>query len=100
MTSIIKNIIVIGGLLALAGIGYYLFVIQGDSTLNSGGSLEAGSAEIETQAFLNRLEDLQNINISTSLFQDARFRSLTDFSTVINRVPSGRDNPFVEGNTN
>ena len=100
MTSLIKNIIVIGGLLALAGIGYYLFVIQGDSTLNTGGVADAGSADIETQAFLNRLEDLQNINISTSIFQDARFRSLTDFSTIINRVESGRSNPFVESSAN
>ena len=97
MTSIIKNIIVIGGLLALAGIGYYLFVIQGSATLNTGNSSGISQAEIETQSFLRRLEELQTINLSTAIFQDARFRSLTDFSTTIDRVQAGRNNPFVDG---
>jgi hypothetical protein len=96
MTSLIKNIIIIGGLVALAGIGYYLFVIQGNATLNTGGTGGISQAEIETQAFLRQLEDLQAINISTAIFQDQRFRSLQDFSSIVNRVQSGRSNPFAQ----
>lgn len=100
MTGLIKNLIIGGGLLALAGIGYYLFVVQGTSTLNTGNSAGVSLAEIETQSFLKRLEDLQGITLSTSIFQDSRFRSLTDFSTLVNRVPYSRPNPFVDSSSN
>lgn len=96
MKALIKNLIIGGGLLVLAAVGYYLFVIQGTSTLNSGNPAGISLAEVETQSFLKRLEDLQGINLSTAIFQDARFRSLQDFSTLVSRVPYSRNNPFVE----
>jgi hypothetical protein len=98
MSSIIKNIIVVGGLLALAGLGYYLFVIEGAATLNTSGGYLNSQAEAENKSFLQRLEDIKDIELSMAIFNDDRFRSLTDFSSVIESVQSGRSNPFVDNN--
>ena len=94
MVSLIKNIVVIVGLLALAALGYYLFVLERGSTINSGLSADVQQSEIEAQEFLRRLEDVESIEISTAVFSDSRFQSLTDFSSEVDRVPVGRDNPF------
>ena len=92
MASFIKNIIVFGGLAALAGIGYFLFVIEKEATLsNSDG---ASDAVIETQIFIKRLSELQTMDLSSDLFSDNRFLSLVDFSTIATPVPVGRDLPF------
>lgn len=98
MSGLLKNIVIIVGLLLLVLLGYYLFVIERNSTLQTGVGTAFGQAELETQEFLLRLEELQKITISTAVFQDPRFRSLTDFSTVVEQVPAGRSTPFAEPN--
>ena len=94
MASIIKNIIVVIGLLALAGVGYYLFVANHDATIQTTGG--SASAEVETQAMLKRLEDLQSIRISTEILRDSKFQSLRSFNSVVSRVPVGRSEPFLK----
>ena len=94
MLSLIKNIGVIIGLLALAALGYYLFVLERGSTINPGVSSAVQQSEVEAEEFLSRLRDIENIEISTAVFDDERFRSLVNFSSVVDRVPVGRENPF------
>jgi len=94
MNAFLKNSIVVIGLLALAGIGYYLFVTERDVTINNGSGSTIDETELETRFFLQRLGELQKIQLSTTIFADARFRSLVDFSTTVERVPSGRTTPF------
>lgn len=94
MKSILTNIIALTGLVALAGIGYYLFVIEKNSTVNS----TTGEEEIFTdnQVFIKQLSDLQTIQLDTSIFEDVRFQSLKSYQTPLERVPAGREQPFRE----
>lgn len=92
MSSLIKNILVIAVLGSVAYAGYYVFVIQNESSLNTGS--RANEGELLTTEFLQKLGDLQRIDLSGEFFRDARLRSLTDFSTVPEAVSGGRSNPF------
>lgn len=81
------------GLLALAGLGYYFFVMRGEATLDTevGG---AGAGELETEVFLRKLEDLRSITLPTAVFSDSRFTTLKNFGTSPEAVPYGREMPF------
>ncbi|OGG41340.1 hypothetical protein A2837_02355 [Candidatus Kaiserbacteria bacterium RIFCSPHIGHO2_01_FULL_46_22] len=91
MSSITKNILIFAALAALAYAGYYLFVIKKDSSLNTTSSSEG---QMLTNEFLQRLNDIEQVGLSRAVFDDARFRSLVDFSSTPDTVPAGRDNPF------
>lgn len=91
MSSITKNILVFAGLAAVAYAGYYLFVVNGSANLESNNSSEGQALTTE---FLQRLSEIEQIDLSTEVFDDARFRSFVSFSTEPNPVSAGRDNPF------
>lgn len=91
MSSLFKNILVFAGLAAVAYAGYYIFVLNNESTLTSSSSSEG---QMLTMEFLTRLNELERINLSEAIFMDARFHSLVDFSSEPESVPAGRSNPF------
>lgn len=93
MSSLIRNAIMIIGLLALAALGYYFFVMEKDATLNTSAP-GAGQGELETQEFLRRLDDLEKITLPTDMFGDPRFTTLKDFGSLLQTVPYGRETPF------
>lgn len=92
MSSLLKNILTVVMLVALAGAGYYYFALRSSSSLNAGSSNEG---DILTAEFVKRLKDLERIDLSGQIFDDPRFDTLQDFSSVPEDVPSGRSNPFV-----
>lgn len=94
MGSIFKNIFITGGLIAIAVGGYYLIVIERSSTMTTTDSFAQSQTERETQEFLRRLDDLQSIQLSTSIFGDPRFDSFVDFTNDVLPLPYGRENPF------
>lgn len=94
MTPLIKNILVFGGLVLLAAAGYYLFVMNKDATISTD-QIDLQQQEVQNEVFLNRLNELQQIELSVSILEDERFRSLVDFSTPVNTVPAGRPRPFA-----
>jgi len=98
MSSLIKNIIIFLGLILTFVTGYYLFVINKDTTLAVTDSLLANQVDIETQSFLSRLEELKTIDLSKDILRDPRMTGLVDSSTQINPLPVGRDNPFAPVN--
>lgn len=95
MGSIVKNIVIVGGLIAVAGMGYYLIVVERDGAISPNDALMVGQAERETQEFLRRLNDVQTIKLSGAVFSDERFNSFVDFTQPVGPVPFGRDNPFA-----
>lgn len=95
MSSLIKNILIVLGLIVTAALGYYLFVIEQGAVI-SGNERVTAQAEIETQEFLQRLNELKNISLSDSLFADQRFRSLIDNSRPVPTLPIGKQNPFQD----
>lgn len=94
MGSIFKNILVIGGLLAIAAVGYYLIVMERDSTIDTNNQFVLGQAERETQEFLRRLDEIRAIQLRAEIFADPRFNSFVDFTEPVEPVPFGRENPF------
>lgn len=94
MGSLIKNIITIGGLAAIAAAGYYLFVMKDDAAIDTNSAFMVGQAEIETQEFLRRLSELETMSLPGTIFTDPRFVSFNDFTEPVEEVPFGRENPF------
>ncbi len=91
MSSLLKNILVFAGLAGLAYAGYYFFVLNKETALDSTASSEG---QILTNEFLQRLNEIQNVDLSKAIFDDQRFRSLVDFSSVPEEAAAGRSNPF------
>ncbi len=92
MSSVLKNIFTIAMLLAIAGAGYYFFVLQSGSELSVSRTNEG---ELLTNEFIKRLNELQQIDLTGEIFSNPKFLSLVDFSTVPEPVTTGRDNPFT-----
>jgi len=84
------------GLIAIAGLGYYLFVQNNRSTLDTQGGIVANQAAIESADFLRKLNEMKLIQLDTSIFSDPRFQSLQDNTPTVIELPVGRKNPFVE----
>ena len=97
MPASLKNLISIFGLVLLAAFGYWLFVINGNSSLSPGSDL-SNSADIETRQFLVRLNELRNISIDTEILTDQRLQNLVDANVPPATYPVGRDNPFAPPN--
>lgn len=96
MNSTLQNIFIIGGIIAIGFLGYYLFVQNGDISLQNEEIDNQASAE--TFVFLQSLNELKRIEFEGAIFVDERFVSLVDSAEVVVPVPVGRNNPFTESN--
>jgi hypothetical protein len=96
MTPKIQNVFIIIGIIAIAGIGYYLYTQNGGISLNN--EAVDNQAAAETAVFLQKLNELKRIELKGSILNDERFITLVDSSEVVVPVPVGRSNPFTESN--
>lgn len=94
MTSKLQNSLIVLGIVAIAGLGYYLYKQNGDVSLQN--SIVNNQAAVETAEFLQRLNELKKIKLDGAIFSDERFMSLVDSSQAITPKSIGRENPFVE----
>lgn len=95
--SSFKSTIVVLIIMALVLGGYFYWSGNSSSTQSSGTStLDASSdqAAVGVQV-LNLLNQIQSLRIDTSLFTDAGYRTLRDYSVPIPSVDVGRPNPFA-----
>ena len=95
MSPFLKNALVILGLVAVLGLGIYLYLNQTDSELVTVNEGVRNQALIESQAFLRRLQELREVKLNDEIFFDERFRSLVDFRREPVPVEIGRDNPYA-----
>jgi hypothetical protein len=85
------------GLIALvlvAGLAYYVYT----SATGSPPVADLTSVDVsggQSGELLSTLNDLNNITLSTAVFSDPVYISLTDFGVVIPPEPSGRGDPFL-----
>lgn len=93
MSSLLQNIIVIGGIVVLLGLGYYLYT-QNAALDVSNDSAVSTQVAAETADFLRRLNELKAIQLNGTLFSDPRFISLVNFTAPVLVEPVGQDNPF------
>jgi hypothetical protein len=96
MSSLLKNLIIFLTLVALGGLGYYLFFNGGsdDIVSTSGSNNVSSQAAFQTREFKSILSDLESVDLDTSLLQDSNFLQLKDHSQLVSERPYGRTNPF------
>lgn len=95
MSSSMQNLLIFLGLIALAAFAYYMLVIQGNSDLDTSMS---ESTSIESQLFLQQINQLKSVSIDAALFSEAAFQNLQDQSAPVESQPVGRANPFTNSN--
>lgn len=93
MSSLIQNSVIVLGLLAIVGLGYYLYAQNSSSTLDQNTRV-SNQVAIETAEFLRRLNELKAMELGTEIFSDPRFASLEYTTTPPPSEPVGRVNPF------
>jgi len=96
MSNTAKNLIIILGLITVAFAGYFMFMQQSATTL----SFDANDEVLQnmlanSQIFIERRQQLQNVTLDTEFFTDPRFTSLQSFDNPIVEQPVGRSNPFA-----
>jgi hypothetical protein len=92
--SSLKNILIILVCVAVGGFVYY--VTLSDGTASELGSNDAVRQQLiaKTQSFIERSNQLQQINIDQAFFMDSTFTSLRSFSTPVPNQPLGRNDLF------
>lgn len=96
MSSTIQNLIVVLGLIVIAGLGYYLYNQNKESLLSSGNETVQSQAELESVDFLRKLNELKSLSLDGSIFTDPRFQSFVDREPPVVEEEVGRENPFLE----
>lgn len=91
-----KNILIIVGIVLVAMIALFYFM-GGDPVDQS--SLLSGEESSETERLgtrvLSLLNQIESLNIDTTLFTSATYQTLVDYSVVIPPQGVGRPNPFA-----
>ncbi len=103
-----KKLILIIGLVIIAGVGYGIFISSRSPSEDStstrqvvgldGQTSTEGVEDVTGEAgreFVTQLLAIQSINFNLNFFNDPVFRNLQDFSQVIEKQPIGRPNPFA-----
>lgn len=78
--------------LILAGGAYWYFSSQEGNQPPL--TMSSGENTVQTQ-FKILVSELKNISFDTSIFDDPKFRALTDLATQVTPELSGRDDPFA-----
>ena len=97
----IKNIVIVLGVLTIAFAGYYFYSQKESIVLNTqSNDILLQNMLANTEVFIDRSQELDRINLDTNVLEDSYFRSLRSFSKPLKDTPIGRPNPFAEiGNT-
>jgi hypothetical protein len=83
--------------IVIAAIGYFYFYGSSSSTTASSGLVQTSSgdsSDVGSQV-LTLLNQINSLNIDTSLFTDPGYQTLRDYSVAIPSVNVGRPNPFA-----
>lgn len=95
MGNLFKSITMALGIITAVFGGYYLYVERANSMM------EASEAEqslqrllANTSVFISHSQELNQINLDLSLFEDQRFRSLRLYTQPVEEQATGRSNPF------
>ncbi len=89
----IIGIVIAGGLLA------YNFFFKGQGA-PTGSLLVSEKADIagasaDVTGLLLVLKSLENVTLDTGIFDDPAYRSLKDYSVILEVTPQGKANPFA-----
>ena len=98
MSTPVKYFAVFGLFLAVGLLVYNIFFKNQGATTRSllvGTKTEEGSDSVAVTELLLMLKGLEALSLDTSIFTDRAYRSLRDYSVIIDAVPQGKENPFA-----
>lgn len=94
----IKNIIALLSIVAIAGIGYFLFIERNGSALDLVTAQNISTQLLtNTQVFIERRTTLDRIRFDFAVLDDERFTSLRSYASPVIPVPVGKQNLFDIG---
>lgn len=89
-----KNIIIALVIIVVAFVVYSMFFTGEDARSLIAQDVDPAQTAVE-QELIALLLELRSIRLELSIFEDADFQSLTDFSQELVPEPVGRENPFA-----
>jgi hypothetical protein len=89
-----KNMFIIIGMLAVAGIAYFYYSGSNSQTASSFNQTTDEGQQAGAMV-LNLLNQIQSLKIDNSLFKDPAYLTLQDYTVQIPEIPIGRTNPFA-----
>lgn len=92
--ALIKNAVILLGVILLGSAGYYLYLQEGDLLVGLADEDMTAQLERESRSFIARQNEIRKINLRTELFADTRFTTLRSNSTPVPTLQTGRRNPF------
>jgi hypothetical protein len=96
MSSFIQNMLIVGGIIVLAAIGYFLYT--NNAPLREQDGTVSQQVAAQSEDFLKRLNELKAVRLNGDIFADPRFTSLNNNSQPVIPQPIGRTNPFEQHN--
>lgn len=95
MSDSVKNILFLLFIIAIGGLGYYLYTQEGFAILNLEENQQiAANLEQQNAQFIAKLRILERVDLQLDLFTDPRFTTLRSVTTEVPELEVGRDNPF------
>ena len=93
MSEPIRNILIIIGIIILAGLGWFMYDQSRSLELRmTGGS--GLDVQAETQVFIQQQRQLQQLNMQPTVLVESDFIGLGSVAAPIPVYPIGRQNPF------
>jgi len=90
-----RNLIIIGAIIVIIALAGYFYTNR-DQSSNALLLVNEGSATASVDSdLLNALRTLKQLKLDSSIFSNAAWLSLTDFSQILPTQSSGRTNPFA-----
>lgn len=83
------------GIILIAGLGYYLYIQQGSTSLATSTGSDRSQIALESTVLLRRLNEIKTISLTGDIFTNQQFQSLVDFTEPIVPQAVGRPNPFA-----
>ncbi len=96
MSSLFKKLLIALIITFVLGITYYFTIGNSSNTSSTNEYAVSGSeVSLRSQKILSDIMTIDHYKLDVSIFDDPRFRSLTDIGVTIQDVPTGRNNPFA-----
>lgn len=100
MGEVLKKVKVPIIILVVLVIGFFAYNTFFKKEGEAEGDVKTAQKKAPNQEFLPLFNLIKNVNFDDTLFNDAVFRSLIDFSKPVREEQRGRDNPFSPGIVN
>jgi hypothetical protein len=99
MGKVAKNILTILAALTFIYAGYYFYSASTEAD-GSATDVEFQQMLANTNVFIARSQELDQMNYDISVFENERFQTLRSFTNPVESQPVGRTDPFADESAN